>query len=270
MAGTAEPVDVWVLLEYRPAWKSRALEESRLGDATRRWLDDNLAALAAMGLKARPQLIRQPETDSDQVRLLVGTREGLVRFAGSGYGFLGDISLAEVAADPAGHSQERDPHYFVCTNGQRDVCCARFGLPAYAALRERVAERAWQVTHLGGHRFAPNVLVLPQGTVYGRVTEGHVATLVDAVEGGGLAFDHLRGRSWFPPLVQAAEAFGRRSPLAVVDVDGDEARAAVTFDGPDGTLTVRVRRADEPLQVLKSCGDDGTKPVLPYLADEID
>jgi hypothetical protein len=44
----------------------------------------------------------------------------------------------------------------------------------------------------------------------------------------------------------------------------------VTFDSPDGRVTVRVRRAEAPLQVLKSCGDEGTKPVLPYLVDESD
>ena len=66
------------------------------------------------------------------------------------------------------------PQYFVCTNGQRDLCCARFGLPTYAALRERVGERVWQTTHVGGHRFAPNVLTLPQAALYGRVQPADV------------------------------------------------------------------------------------------------
>ena len=47
-------------------------------------------------------------------------------------------------------------YWNMLTNGQRD------GLPAHARLRELVGAPAWQTTHIGGHRFAPNVLVLPQ------------------------------------------------------------------------------------------------------------
>lgn len=267
MIGTAEPVDVWVLLEYKPAWKARAVEESGLDAATRRWLDDNLAALHQMGLKARPQLIRQPEIDSAAVRLLVGTPGALFQFSGSGYGFLQDISLSDVVAHPDRHEPLRGAHYFVCTNGQRDLCCARFGLPVYAGLRERVGERVWQVTHLGGHRFAPNVLVLPQGAVYGRVQEAGLDDFVADLESGTLAFRYLRGRSWYAGVVQAAEALSGRSDLTLTAVDEQGLRATVTFDSPQGAVSVRVRQADEALAVLKSCADDQAKPVAPYLAD---
>lgn len=267
MIGTAEPVDVWVLLEYKPVWKARAVEESGLGAATRRWLDDNLAALAHRGLKARPQLIRRPEIDSDAVRLLVGTSDALLQFSGSGYGFLQDISLSDVVARPDAHDSLAGARYFVCTNGQRDLCCARFGLPVYAGLRERLGERVWQVTHLGGHRFAPNVLVLPQGAVYGRVHEAHLDDFVADIESGRLAVPHLRGRSWYAGVVQAAEALSGRSDLTLAAVDEDGSRATVTFDSPQGAVSVRVRQADEALPVLKSCADDQAKPVTPYLAD---
>jgi hypothetical protein len=266
MMGTADQVDVWVLLEYRPAWKSRALEESALAPATRAWLDRSLAALAQAGLKARPQLIRQPEVDGDVVRLLVAVAGRLLEFSGHGYDFLLDLDLAAVAADPAVHRSLERPHYFVCTNGQRDLCCARFGLPVYARLRERVQRRAWQGTHLGGHRFAPNVLVLPQGVMYGRVDGAAFDDFVATVEAGQLCFPLLRGRSGYPPVVQAAEALSGRSDLRVARVDGDEVLARVTFDGPDGLVEVAVRRSDRPVAVLKSCGDDAPQPVYPYLA----
>ena len=135
---------------------------------------------------------------------------------------------------------ETAPQYFVCTNGQRDVCCARFGLPTYAALRERVGGRAWQTTHLGGHRFAPNVLTLPQAALYGRVQPADTDEFVDAVERNGLAAKWLRGRTRYSPEVQAAEAalLARGSILRSDDrqaLDGDGYR--VTF----GSHTVAVR-----------------------------
>jgi hypothetical protein len=266
MIGTADQVDVWVLLEYRPVWKARALEQSQLAPATRAWLEANLAALANAGLKARPQLIRRPETDDDVVRLLVGVGGHLLEFSGRGYDFLLGLDLVSVAADPGAHRSLERPRYFVCTNGQRDRCCARFGLPIYAMLRERVRERAWQVTHLGGHRFAPNVLVLPQAALYGRVSGVAVEEFVTTIEAGRLCIPQLRGRSSYPPAVQAAEAVAGRSDLQVIRVEGDELRACVTFDGPEGPVTVAVRRSDQPLDVLTSCGDDAPKPVYPYYA----
>ena len=266
MIGTADPVDVWVLLEYRPTWKAKALADNSLDAATRAWLDDNLAALEGAGLKARPQFIRRPELDRDETQLYVATPAGLFGAAGVGYEFLQRIRLADEVADPVILQRVDAPRYFVCTNGQRDVCCARYGLPIYAGLRERVGDRAWQVTHLGGHRFAPNVLVLPQGALYGRLTEAGLDDFVARVEAGELAFDWLRGRSALAPEAQAAEAVARRSdlssPRAVELPDGVW---EVTFDSPAGPVTRRVRRSPEPRAVLKSCADEGPKPVTPFL-----
>ena len=58
---------------------------------------------------------------------------------------------------------------FVCSHGSHDTCCATFGYPVFEALRGKYAGvngnglRVFQVSHLGGHRFAPNVLDMPQG-----------------------------------------------------------------------------------------------------------
>jgi hypothetical protein len=265
MAGSADRVDVWVLLEYRPAWRAKAVADAALDPAIRRWLDAGLSALGAAGLKARPQLVRQPEIDSDQVRLLLGIGGRLLCFSGQGYGFLQDLDLAALVRDPGGAPTLDQPQYFVCTNGQRDVCCARFGLPAYAALRERVGSRAWQITHLGGHRFAPNVLVLPQAAMYGRVTAESVEALVRGVDAGELVFPLLRGRTGYPPLVQAAEAFCGRQVLTLDGSDGDADAATVRFRSATGeAVEVGVRRSTSPVMTLKSCGDPQAEPVYPY------
>lgn len=268
MAGTADHVGVWVLLEYKPQWKAKALAENSLDAATRRWLDDSLSALQAAGHRPRPQFVRQPDVDSDRVRLFVGLPGRVLTFSGAGYGFLQQLDLAEVVAQPSAYAAVVEPLYFVCTNGQRDQCCARYGLPSYAALRELVGERAWQVTHLGGHRFAPNVLALPQGALYGRVHPALMSAFVAQVESGALCFPQLRGRSWYPKAVQAAEALLERSDLRLLHVGGDERSARVTFASPDGTLEVDVRQQTSPIEVLASCGDDVLKPVFPYRLED--
>lgn len=268
MAGTADHVSVWVLLEYKPQWKPKAQADNSLDAATRRWLDDSLASLQAAGHRPRPQFVRQPDVDSDEVRLFVGMPGRLLAFSGTGYDFLQRLDLAEIVAQPPAEAAVGDPLYFVCTNGQRDKCCARYGLPCYATLRELVGERAWQVTHLGGHRFAPNVLALPQGALYGGVHPELIPEFVARVEAGALCFPQLRGRSWYPKPVQAAEALLERPDLRLLHVRGDDQAATVTFASPDGTLDVGVCQQASPIEVLASCGDDQLKQVFPYRLED--
>jgi hypothetical protein len=261
--GTAAHVDVWLLLEYRPAWKSRAHQENGLSATVRAWVEESLAKLTDAGFKPRLQFIRQPEIDSADTRLFVGVNDQLLAFSGSGYDFLNSLDVLAVVSKPELQTPLAEPLYFVCTNGQRDLCCARFGLRTYAALRERVTERAWQITHLGGHRFAPNVLVFPGGVLYGRVNDSDVDVFSSAVEAGELAGHFLRGRCRYPAHVQAAETAAGRSDLKLLHVEGDIGNATVTFTGGQELVKVSVTRSSESVPVMKSC-DAEPEAVFPY------
>ena len=255
LLGTAAQVQAWLLLEYRPVWKPKAVVDNDLTASIRAWLNEATMALAVGGRKARVQFIRQPEEERGGVTLFVAADGALKRFRAGSYQDLLRLNLSAAAAEDV-----RDQQYFVCTNGQRDLCCARQGLPAYARLRELVGGRAWQTTHVGGHRFAPNVLTLPQGALYGRVGADAVVDFVATVEGGGLSLPHLRGRAAYPPLAQVAEA---KVPGAgaCLGVDGD----AVTFATAAGARTVRVRRAAQPVAVIASCGGAAEREVYPFV-----
>jgi hypothetical protein len=272
LAGTADPVGAWVLVEYRPTWKPRAQADNTLPPRVRDWLMRQLTALAESGIRARPQFIRRAVHDAPGVRLVVAGPERTVMFQADDHDAFVALDLAclvrqpTAATIPAGFAQGdvTAPLYFVCTNGQRDVCCARYGLPLYRALAETVGARAWQITHLGGHRFAPNVLVLPQGAVYGRVTPAAATAFVAEIEAGRLAFAQLRGRSFYPPHVQAAEAFSGRDGLRLLGVAGDQAEARVRFALAADILEIGVRRAAGALQVLASCGAEAAEPIHPF------
>jgi (2Fe-2S) ferredoxin len=104
------------------------------------------------------------------------------------------------------------PLFLVCTHGKRDRCCARYGRPLYDAVRERAGlDRVWQSSHVGGDRFAGNVVVLPHGLYYGRVDPGDVDALLAAHAAGSVVLDRYRGRSSYPFRVQAAEQAIRES-----------------------------------------------------------
>ncbi|MCY4056754.1 MAG: hypothetical protein OXG44_02005 [Gammaproteobacteria bacterium] len=248
MLGTAVEVDVWLLLEYKPAWKPKAIEDNDLARRTRDWLDRTLAAVDESGRKARAQFIRRPELDTDETTLFIAEEGTLKRFRSLGYDEIQELTL-----DSARLEAVPETHYFVCTNGQRDLCCARYGLPAYAELRTLTGDRTWQTTHLGGHRFAPNVLVLPQGAIYGRVFPEKIAAFVETIETGALSTDHLRGRSAYSPEAQVAEAL-LDGAQELRSVDG----GTVTFETANGIATVDVQPASTPLEIIASC--DRTEP----------
>jgi len=253
MLGTAVEVDVWLLLEYKPAWKPKAIEDNDLAHRTRDWLDRTLTAVAESGRKARAQFIRRPELDTDETTLFIAEEGTLKRFRGLGYDDIQGLTL-----DSPRFEEVPETHYFVCTNGQRDLCCARYGLPAYAELRRIVGNRTWQTTHLGGHRFAPNVLVLPQGAVYGRVFPAEVGAFVETIEAGALSTNHLRGRSAYSPEAQVAEAL-LDGAQKLRSVDG----GTVTFETANGTAAVDIQPAATPFEVIASCGKTEPEAVFP-------
>lgn len=272
MLGTAEQVDAWLLLEYKPSWPAKAISEGSLTPQTQAWLEQTQAQFAQLGLKLRPQLVRQPELDHDITRLLLSVGGHSFEFSGRGYDFLLELDLVSLVqsqlattAANASASPIAAPRYLVCTNGKRDLCCARFGLPLYQRLRELVGDRVWQVTHLGGHRFAPNVLVIPQNAIYGRVQPEQAEDFVAQVEQGQLDFAHLRGRTQYPKVVQAAEGMLARQDLRLLHVaEKDPGVTEVAFADATNTSRVRLGKSLVAETILGSCGDDETKPFYPF------
>jgi len=262
LPGTAEQVDVWILLEYVPVWTARITTDNSLVEGTREWLAGLTAGLTQQGLKPRLQFIRQPEVERAGITLYVAHAGALRRVEVATYAELTRYTLDTLLNVP----DCGETLYFVCTNGQRDVCCARFGLPVYAALRQRVDERVWQTTHVGGHRFAANVLALPSGAMYGRVQPDDVDALLARTEYGQLAVRWLRGRSSLHPAAQAAEAV-----LAARGIDTDvpvslQAHGEGGYRVAFGAHTVQVRPGPA-YEVIASCGESEFKRITPWRVD---
>jgi hypothetical protein len=134
------------------------------------------------------------------------------------------------------------PSYLVCAHGTHDVCCAIEGRPVAAALNELAPGRTWECSHLGGDRFAANVLVLPHGLVYGRVSPTDVPRLTAATERDEVLLSHLRGQVGLRPVVQAALAFAQRE-LGIPGVDEVEPlgfSASGAEPGRDGLVRLRL------------------------------
>lgn len=120
-----------------------------------------------------------------------------------------DLEALGRGASPGLTPAER-PVFCVCTHGRHDACCAERGRPTAQALARSHPEETWEVSHIGGDRYAANVLVLPDGLYYGRVSPGDAAGLATRHLAGHLELGLLRGRSGFAPAVQVAEVAVRR------------------------------------------------------------
>jgi hypothetical protein len=116
----------------------------------------------------------------------------------------------------------------VCTNGKRDQCCAVRGRPVAAAIAATGWE-TWECSHLGGHRFAATIMLLPTGDMFGRLDPESAVEVVRRFDAGQLAASHYRGRCGQPAPVQAAlHAAAARL--------GDFRRGAIRVSGVRGLL----------------------------------
>lgn len=102
------------------------------------------------------------------------------------------------------------PLYGVCTHGRHDACCAERGRPVAAALTATHPAQTWEISHMGGDRFAANMVVLPEGLYYGRMEPGSASGVAFLHEEGRVDIERLRGRSSYPMAVQYAEIALRR------------------------------------------------------------
>jgi hypothetical protein len=148
--------------------------------------------------------------------------------------------------------------YLVCTNGARDPCCAIRG-PAVAQALERVRPgQVYECSHLGGHRFAANVLVLPDGLCFGRIDARSAPTLAGELDAGRLPLEHLRGRTAYEPEQQAAEILVRRR-LELAGIDDLALVAGTTFELADGRRATARLNAERLSPRRVSCRDEKTE-----------
>lgn len=150
---------------------------------------------------------------------------------------------------------------FICTNGKRDACCAEFGRPV---TRELLAEGlpVWECSHLGGHRFAPTGLLLPDGAVHGRLTVDAARALLLPDRPVHDSIGSLRGMSHLRADHQVADIAVRRdhgiptTTRLTVESAGDDLSRDCTVRHPDGrTWQVHLVKASGKARA-ESCGKE--------------
>jgi hypothetical protein len=266
VAATAATAATWLLIEQPGPWGAKALRASHLDPAVGRALER-----LSDGTGVRIGLIRRPGRHADLHRptrhkvFLAHTAPDAPWIRTAEIADPAELTGLDFAALGAGaHGSFGEPYdgpplAFVCTNAKRDRCCAQYGIPLAAELVAAGGHDVWETTHLGGHRFAPTMLVLPHGYAYGRVDGHHAKDVLEAARSGRVVLDGCRGRSTWDRPGQAAELAVRRLtgedaadalavtaqvPAQVAARTPAPASAAASGDGPAAGWTVTVTHRD--------------------------
>lgn len=198
--------------------------------------------------------------------LLRSTFEDPAELVGLDLDAVGRGQLPTGAEGPLHWEEVPGPVYGVCTHGRHDACCAERGRPVCQALTAVRPEETWEVSHVGGDRFAPNLVVLPEGLYYGRLTPETMPDLVALHEDGRLDLERLRGRSTYPMPAQYAEIALRRQlgedRLDALRLVHREENTCEFLHGDDRWRVVVSRTLTDSVQMTCSATKPGRVPVF--------
>ena len=273
MAGTASTVRSWLLVEDPGPWGRDALRDARLPERVGLELQRRCRAAGV-----RPLLIRRASSSAPHA-------DGLACFAirsGPEPPWIERIHLAKVTDTldldlPSlgrgvrpGFEPVEGPLFLVCTHGRRDVCCAERGRPLARALATAVPGATWESSHVGGDRFAGNLVAFPHGLYLGRVRPDEAAEVARSYADGRVSLRHLRGRSCYPMPVQAAEhalrtgeGFDRVDDVGVEHTEGHPGVSTSTFRTPMGRFAVSVA-IEESAPSFLTCHSNLAEPAPAY------
>lgn len=247
MYGTASFVKRWLLIEQPGPWGSNALLASRMPARIAREIGSRARKLGIRVVLIRRgarlstgrrqcYFLRTEDRDPYAAHLSLDSPWDLLDL---------DLSPLRDGGDVQGAGPLAEPLFLVCTHGRHDACCSIKGNQVSRVACAIEDAQAWECSHIGGDRFAANLVCFPHGVYYGRVDPEDVTELISSYSKGRISLDHYRGRCCFSFPLQAAEYFLRRE-LEVTDVD---AVALIGSDLSEDGLRARFTVGERPALV---------------------
>jgi len=218
--GTVPKVDHWLLLEYPEHWEKDALEKSSIPESVKDEINKCLNSLE----NSRLQLIqRELHSDGPINFYYINSTE----FEPKSYHFQFDKYEELLELDLIGLIEKGDISNsltdekiaIICTHGAYDSCCGKYGVPVFNELDKNSNFSVWKSTHVGSHRFSANMVMLPEGIYYGRVSPENVSEIADTHLKGEISLDNFRGRCCFQQAAQVSEYFLRKQLGIIPRID---------------------------------------------------
>ena len=285
--GTAGNYDYWLVVELPQPWSEIALDQN---ESLKPYLEKIKYLVYKKGVKLRPLAIA-PDPDYSQTgytRVLFYSRpsELFSHYQRDEYlipetelGNLASALLIEPERLPnySDYKQANDYSHdiFVCTHGNVDVACSRYGYPLYQTWRQQANDqfRVWRCSHFGGHRFAPTAITLPDGHYWGRLTPETLPLIIHQQGDINQLQSYYRGWTGLDQWAQIAEReillnrgwdwlnYLKTGEVMEADqTDKNWARVRITYSSPDGTDQGSYEAKIETTGELTTSGESGLPP----------
>lgn len=217
--GTANPSDRWLVMEIPMPWTEERFHEDPLLQP----IHDLFHELMAQGIRVAPIAIAPDRQYSipEHAHLFYyrrGSKTGgqlekqtyLVPPVQMVALIKALLSQPDNLPQFAAYQQPADTirDIMVCTHGNIDVACARFGQPIYAQLRNEYANdqlRVWRCSHFGGHQFAPTLMDFPTGQAWGHLEPEILPALIKRDRPVTELRSFYRGQSGLSQFAQIVE-----------------------------------------------------------------
>lgn len=223
LIGTAGHYQTYILIECPLPWAANAFNSKNIPAALRQYIEAITAEQSVRFLA-----INRGIASADSIALMIYKRTLLSSLSpknSTNSEVIEDYQGVEFQLDDLTQVTECIERYWqgdcgqpitqqdilICTHGMKDRCCAHFGQPLFRDTVRSAQEgklpnvRVWRVSHIGGHRFAPTAISLPDGRYYGRLT----ATKLEAIIARRGSISQLRSvyRGWglLPAPLQVLE-----------------------------------------------------------------
>nr|MCU0526267.1 sucrase ferredoxin [Elainella sp. Prado103] len=170
----------------------------------------------------------------------------------------------------------------VCTHGNYDVACSRFGYPIYQQLRKLDAMgdrfRVWRCSHFGGHEFAPTLIDLPIGQYWGHLEPNILDRLIYRNGDVTALRSFYRGWAGLTKFEQIAEReiwlqegwkwldYQKSGQVLAIDpsdeADPNWAVVQIEFNSPDGSINAAYEARIETKGTVQTMGTSGQNQSL--------
>jgi hypothetical protein len=237
LAGSAPTSQSWLIVVHQGAWGERPVDDL-ISQDLKSWANDQGAQI----LVARTPKGIDPYPESS---FLYSNDHG---------DFIQGILNSQGLPDLT-HTQHSKPLLLICTNGRRDQCCATFGRNLISQCKEALSTEAFsqilECSHIGGHRFAPTAIWLPENLVLGRL-EPHAVTRL--LELGAIDSQFIRGVTHLSPAEQVVHAFVWPQEITFLTCEQQDADFHITALVKDQRESFTV--TSTPMSTVASCGGD--------------
>ena len=251
ITGTAPDEEAYLILELPKPWPAKIKKIEGLVQRLRPVLKRHKAIDA--------KLLGTPEVE--WLEPCSSPRALLVRWSRSGAVYQTFDATEEQLAQALTSPLPAEPFncYLICTHGSRDPCCGLLGVPVYRKLAAEGSRRVLQVSHLGGHRYAPVVAVFPEWRFFGRLSPDEFLEMDQALAEKKAYRKGHRGSGRFDDYLQLIEAElwqQGRAPTELKKIGGEKGRPVVKATFSNGSVEVLVAEIEWHRHTgYKSCKD---------------